>query len=391
MDSAVCDDIERTLAAEGAEAAIDRLCDRLRTEKDYNSLFYALLMKKRHQMGVSPIPTGPAHDLPESQHGPYEDAIREAGRLIGNLYLQEGQLPQAWAYFRMLNEPQPLRQALERHTPAEGEDLQPLVHIAYYEGVHPRKGFAWILERFGICNAITTFSGSGELPHSAEDRQHCLKALVHALHAELRERLANEIERHDGRRPAEAELEAGAVRKLIAGRDWLFAEDCYHIDTSHLSSVVQLSTQLPPCPELELARELCHYGRRLSGRFMGTNDPPFEDFYKAYSAYLAVLAGDKVEEGLDYFRDQADKADPQEIGTYPAEVLINLLLRVDRPAEALAVACKHLAGADNRQLTCPGIGELCRKVGDYRSLAEVARRQGDAVHFLAGLLAARKA
>jgi hypothetical protein len=56
----------------------------------------------------------------------------------------------------------------------------------------------------------------------------------------------------------------------------------------------------------------------------------------------------------------------------------------------LAVARKYLAGVDNRQLSCPGIAELCQKVGDYRTLAEVAREQGDAVHFLAGLLASKK-
>jgi hypothetical protein len=53
------------------------------------------------------------------------------------------------------------------------------------------------------------------------------------------------------------------------------------------------------------------------------------------------------------------------------------------------VARKYLASADNRQLSCPSIVELCRKVGDYRTLAEVAREQGDPVHFLAGLLASQ--
>jgi hypothetical protein len=179
------------------------------------------------------------------------------------------------------------------------------------------------------------------------------------------------------------------VRRLIAGRPSLFEDEFYHIDVSHLSSVVQMSVHLTPGPELELARELCEYGRHLSGRFQGPGDPPFEDLYPAYGTYLAVLAGDDVEKGLDYFRAQADAADPETIGTYPAQVLVNLLLRVGRPPEALAVARKHLAGADGRQLTCPGVAELCQKVGDYRTLAEVAREQGDAVHFLAGLLAAR--
>lgn len=380
MESTLFDNLERTLAAEGADAAAHRLCQHLSDTKDYSSLFYALLLRKRQQLGVSPIPTGPAADLPQHTHAEYEEAIRQAGRHVGNLFLQDGQVPQAWAYFRMLNEPEPIRQALEAHQPAEDEDLQALVQIAFYEGVHPRKGFDWILQRFGLCNAITTLS-SQELPHTPEERQYCLQALVRALHAELRERLAAEIERHEGRPPEQTSLS-----ELISGREWLFGEDAYHIDLSHLSSVAQMSMHLTPCPELELARELCAYGQRLSGRFVHAGDPPFEDQYRAIGLYLAVLAGDKVEEGLDYFRRQAEQADPETVGTYPAQVLVNLFLRLDRPAEALAAARKYLAGADNRQLSCPSIVELCHKVGDYRTLAEVAREQGDPVHFLAGLL-----
>src|SRR5947199_5117645 len=105
MDPALFDQLESTFRAEGARAAIERLCAGLREEKDYTGLFYALLLKKRHELGVSPLPTGPAADLPEPTHAAYEGAIREAGRLVGGLYLQEGNLPQAWAYFRMIGEP----------------------------------------------------------------------------------------------------------------------------------------------------------------------------------------------------------------------------------------------------------------------------------------------
>lgn len=388
MDSALFDELPRILASDGAAAAVSRLCERLRSEKDYANLFYALLMRKRQQLGVSPIPTGPAADLPESTHLEYEEAIRQAGRQVGGLYLNEGQLAQAWAYFRMLNEPDAVRRVLDAYEPHEDEDMQTLVQLAFYEGVHPRKGFDWILQRFGLCNAITTLS-SQELPHPPEDRQYCLRALVRALYAELRERLAAEIERHDGERGFVSPPNApeSTIRQLIAGRDWLFGEDCYHIDLSHLSSVAQMSMHLTPCPEVEMARELCEYGQRLSGRFVNPGDPPFEDLYRALGIYLAILAGDNIEEGLAYFRQQAEQADPETIGTYPAQVLVNLLLRLERPAEALAVARSYLAAADNRQLSCPSIVELCLKVGDYRTLADVAREQGDPVHFLAGLLA----
>jgi hypothetical protein len=384
MDSSLFTELERTLEVEGPSAAIHRLCEQLREKKDYASLFYALLMRKRQQLGVTPIPTGPASELPESTHLDYEEAIRQAGRQVGGLYLQEGELPQAWAYFRMINEPEAVRAALEAYQPKEDEDLQSLVQIAFYEGAAPRKGFDWILSRFGLCNAITTLS-SQELPHPPDVKQYCIQALVRALYAELRDRLSAEIERHDGKPPTET-----SVRELIAGRDWLFADDFYHIDISHLSSVVQMSMHLTRCPELEMARELCEYGQHLSGRFVNPGDPPFEDQYRAIGIYLAILAGDNVEEGLNYFRAQAEQADPETVGTYPAQVLVNLLLKLDRAPEALAVARKYLATVDNRQMSCPSIVELCQKVHDYRTLAEVAREQGDAVHFLAGLLAARK-
>lgn len=390
MDPAAFDELERSLATDGPAAAVDRLCARLREDKDYGGLFYAMLLKKRHQLGVNPVPTGSAQDLPEEHHAAYEDAIRDAGRAVGSLYLADGNIPQAWTYYRMLGEPAPVRSALEEHRVAEDEDLQALVQIAFYEGVHPRKGFDWILSRFGLCNAITTLSG-GESNHATEDRQHCIRTLVRALYNELRERLTADVERREGR-PAEADLppdSPGVVRKLIAGRDWLFEDDFYHIDVSHLSSVVQLSVNLPPCPELGLARELCDYGRKLSPRFQNPGDPPFQNQYEGMSHYLAVLAGDRIDEGLAYFQEQAAAADPQEVGTYPAEVLVNLLLKVNRPAEALAVARKHLSGPESRRLTCPSIAELCQKVRDYRTLADVAREQGDPVHFMAGLLAAR--
>jgi hypothetical protein len=385
MNQALFDDLQRTLDASGPAAAIDRLCTRLRESKDYTGLFYALLMKKRHELGVSPVPTAPAQELPAAVHAPFEQAIREAARTVGGLYLQDGDIPQAWVYFRMIGEPAPVADALDRHEPGQDEDIHPLVHIAFYEGVQPGRGFDWILGRFGICNAITTLSSQQELGHRPEVRAYCVQRLVRALYDELRERLAADVERHEGKPPAET-----TVRGLMEGRDFLFAEEFAHIDTSHLNAVVQMSITLEPGEEVALARELCAYGQRLSQRLRYPGDPPFEDPYRDYGVYLSVLAGDRVEEGLDHFRAKAEQADPETVGTYPAEVLVNLLLRLDRPGEALAVARRYLAGVDNRRLSCPGISELCQKVQDYRTLAEVAREQGDPVHFVAGLIAAGK-
>jgi hypothetical protein len=225
----------------------------------------------------------------------------------------------------------------------------------------------------------------GELPFPTEVRQDCIKRLVRALHGELTERLKAEIERQQGFAPT-----AKTIPELMAGRDWLFADEFYHIDLSHLSSVVQMSAQLDKCDELRMARELCLYGQKLSPRFQQVTDPPFENQYKDYEVFLSILAGDNVEEGLAHFRAKAENADPDTVGTYPAEVLVNLLLRLGRPQDALEISRRFLTKLGEARLSCPSFVELCQQTGNFQALAEVAREQGNPVNFLAGLIAARK-
>src|SRR5258708_1886492 len=127
MNPATFEELERTLKTEGATAALDRLCTRLREEKDYDNLFYARLMAKRHELGVSPVPTAPTSDVPPDRQAEFEEGIRQACREVGGLYLAQGNIPQAWAYHRMIGEPAPVEQALAERRPGQDEDLEPLV------------------------------------------------------------------------------------------------------------------------------------------------------------------------------------------------------------------------------------------------------------------------
>ena len=51
--------------------------------------------KKRHALGVSPIPTSPAAALPEAVHVDYESAIRDAAHHVGKLCLEASNIPAA--------------------------------------------------------------------------------------------------------------------------------------------------------------------------------------------------------------------------------------------------------------------------------------------------------
>ena len=380
LDPAAFDRLRAALAAAGPAAAADDLIDRLRTAEDFNSLFYALLLKKRVELGVAPFPTGPSTELPPHTHEPYEQAIRDAGRHVGTIYLQRGDLPRAWTFFRMLGEPGPVREALAKFDPKPEDDVYPVIEIAWQNGVFPEKGFDLVLDRHGICSAITMV-GSSDLSSNAGLRDHCVGRLVRALHAQLVERLRNDLDARG--RPAPAGV---GIPQLIQGHPELFAEDGYHVDTSHLSSVVQMSTHLAAGPELDLARELCEYGRHLSPGLQGNNDPPFDGNYADYLAYLNVVAGADVDRNLERFREKAER-DIAEGITYSAQVYVNLLVKANRLREALAAAQTYLLKEDERNLICPGVTELARRLGDYGAMADAAMARGDAVQFLAGLIA----
>ncbi len=382
MEPQLFDALKQTLQSAGPAAAIDRLCEELTQRKDYAGLFYALLMKKRHELGVSPVPTGNNQDLPPELQLPFEDGIRVAAQTVGRLYLDEGSIPQAWPYYRMLGETAPVAEALAKIEPAEGEDCQPLIDIALHQGVLPLKGFDWVLKRYGLCSAITMMGG--ELPLPLETRNACVQKLIRTLHHELVERLKAEIERQQGFAPT-----GMTVRELIEGRDWLFADDFYHIDLSHLNSTVQMAMQLDRCEELQLVRDMCAYGKRLSPRFRYQSEPPFEDQYADYDVFLSILTGENVEGGLAHFRDKVAKHDPREAGTYSAEIFVNLLMRLGRPEEALQIVKQYLAPLGDLRLSCPSLIELCQQTHRYDVLAEVSREQGNLVNYVAGLIASR--
>jgi hypothetical protein len=387
MESALFDQLDQTVKTAGPAAAIDKLCAELRANKDYAGLFYALLMKKRFDLGVSPIATGSNQDLPASAHSEFEEGIADAARTVGALYLGDGQIPQAWGYYRMLGDPAPVAAALEKLQLDDSMDTQAIIDIAFHQGVLPIKGFDWVLQRFGICSAITAMGG--ELPFTPEVRAECTRKLIRTLHHELVERLRAEIERRENLAPGESPG-ANHVRELLAGRDWLFADDFYHIDLSHLNAVVQMATQLDKCDELELARELCAYGMKLSPRFRYQSEPPFEDQYADYDKFLAILTGADIEGGVAHFRAKIDTHPPETAGTFPTEIFVNLLLRLGRDEEALEIVRKYLTPLGEARRSCPSLVELVQRTKRYDVLAEAARAQGNSVNFLAGLIAGRQ-
>jgi len=383
--TAITDDtfakLEELQQNSGAAAAIESLIEGLRTSQDYAQLFEALMLKKRFEMKLPLSRPATLDDVPDALQDEFRDAFVEAAREVGQLFLDADQVTQAWPYFRTIGEFEPVARAIEQLTPkAEyDEGQEEIMQIALYEAAHPVKGLELLLHSHGTCNTITALDQQMQQMNS-QQRAAAAAMIVDHLYQELAQTLRHEVEQRMAVVPPGA-----SIRELIAGRDWLFAEGNYHIDVSHLSSVVRFARSLPKtAPELAKAIELAEYGARLDAQFQYPGEPPFDDAYESHQHYFKAQSADDGEKSLQYFRDklraEPDLADQQMI----AYVLVDLLLRVERSDEALELAEEFLKDVDEQVgFSFP---DLCREVGRLDVLCRVSRDQGDLVGFTAALV-----
>lgn len=371
--------IARAVRSGGAKAGLDLLARKLADEKNYSLLFEARMMQKRHELGLPLVQVGSVDDIPEAKRAAYEEAFTGAAREIGLLILAGGDILRAWPYFRAIREPAAVTEALERVEAGQQEELDGIIQLALEERVNPRKGFELLLAHYGLCRAITFFE---QYPDS-KTREECLLLVVRTLHRELVENLQRAIARR-GQAP-----DTNHVPTLIAGREWLFGDMDYYVDTSHLIAVIRFALDLHDADALRLALEMCDYGAHLSAQFKYRVEPPFDDVYVDHAMYLKALLGDGVDATIAHFRKKIVESDPAATGTAPAQVLVALLARLERYGQAIEVSLEHLSDVAAEQLACPSVLQLCQLAGDFELLRRIARERGDLLGFTAGLITAK--
>lgn len=375
--------IEHVLQNGNAGRALEQLAERFRRDKQYRGLLDARLMQKRLELGLPLVSTPGISDVPKEFQQAYQDAYVHAAREVGELILADRNIPQAWLYFRAIGDTGPIVQALDTFdvpdpdTPESHEALGATIHIAFQEGLHPRKGFELILKHYGLCRAITMF---GAYPQR-DGRHESLRLLVRSLHGQLVDNLTRAISDVEGARPATRSIAA-----LIAGRDWLFENNAQHTDSSHIGPVLRLSAELDDKETLRLAVEIAGYASRLGPLFQYSDDPPFERAYEDRGVYLNALAGEDVDRAVKHFDDKAAGSDPDRAGTQPAEVLVQLLVRLARYDDAIKAFRRYLIDVAPDDLSCPSLLQLCQMAGDFEQLKEVAKQQSDPLSYMAALI-----
>jgi hypothetical protein len=377
MPPSVFDELQSMIQREGAEAAFSRLADVLKAAGKYHELFDARLMQSRHRLGL-PIVSGKTLDeLEEPLRSEMEKAYLDACREVGRLLLAAGRLREGWMYLRPVGDKALAAEAILK-TQVTDNNVDEIIELAVHEGIAPGRGFELILQRSGTCSSITAYEATMR-GRPISERRDVAALLVRRVYDELSESLRRDIQRQEGKPPAETTIEA-----LLADRDWLFADGMYHVDTSHLNAVVRFAEVLVDEGPLRLAVGLTEYGRRLSAQFQYAGEEPFADPYVSHGLYFQALLGQRVDEALAYFAEKA-KLPQEEHGTAPLEVYVALLAQVGRHAQAQAAAETMPPGVAPLGFA-PHMLELARSSGDYDRLLAFTRERDDLLGFTAGLV-----
>lgn len=374
-------ELENSLAAQGTAGLLSALADRLRASRQPHQLFEALKMQVRHRLGLPLLYSDTPDELTDSQRNGLEEGLIGACREVGLLLLKEGKIREGWMYLRAVGEKETVAAELAK-IDADDVSLEELIEVCLHEGVDTARGYSLVLQHYGTCNAITTFESV--MPHRPRrEQQQAAELLTRHLHRELLHSVRTDITRQEGAPP-----EGDTLAELVRDRPWLFQEFSYHIDTTHLASVVRYSRLLTSPDSLRLARDLTEYGRRLSKQFQFQGDEPFADLYPSHALYLSALLGEQVDEALDYFRQKAESLPREQYGPGPSEIYIDLAARTGRASLALSEALR-LAPASGLASAgiAPSLLDLARAAGDLESYLDHCRQRDDLLGYAAGLAA----
>ena len=382
-----------TAAAGGPTAMFAALAESLKARQRWHALFDLRLLQARAALGLPT--TGDVGTLDPATRDRLDEQSLAACREVGWPLLDEGHVAAGWMYLRAAAEPaevaDKLAALLLRDAPAADDEaaaarLQEIIQIALWEGIDPALGLSAVLASQGTCNSITAYEQAvSRLP--AARQQQPAGVLLNHLFRELFQSLAADLERR-GLVPAETIAGTTSIAELLAAAGGLKDDPSFHVDVSHLQSVLRIARVCTDRPTIEKAWELAVYGCRLPEEVTYPGEAPFENVAEASRLFYGALLGRDVDEALRYFRRAAATARVEESGTLPADTLVYLLWRLGRPAEALHAALERPAEngmPSGMQISgmLPSLVELARQGNALDMLRAACRSRGDEITFAA--------
>ena len=388
-------DLTRTAESSGSDAMLDALAASLAARKRWHALFDARIIQARVAIGLPPV--GTPGDVPVHLRDAFDARSLAACREAGWPLLEEGQIAAGWMYLRAAAEPAEVAARLAilarprlatAHTNEEADRvLQETLGVVLWDAADPALGIEIVLATQGTCNAITTYEQAVSRLPAARQRP-AAAALVAHLHRELVATLLRDLEVRGIPTPRPTTIPA-----LL---DALGADEMgLHVDISHLQSVLRIARLCADEPTIRHAWELATYACRLPADLVYPGEPPFEQVGEASRLFYGSQIGIDVDRAVRFFRTAAVTAE-SEAGSLPHDILVLLLARLGRPAEALHAAISR--PRDDRGMpsplqaaaALPSLVDLAAASGEWELLRRACRDRGDEITFAATLVAERQ-
>jgi hypothetical protein len=391
-------DIFDTLAAtadrHGSEAMLTALADSLQQRHRWHALFDLRLLQARMTLGLPA--SGDLGPLDEALRDQLDQASLAACREVGWPLLDEGHVAAGWMYLRAAAEPADVARRLALLAERLPEDdeaatarLQEIIHVALWEGVDPALGIRLVIDSQGTCNSITAYEQAvTRLPGSRQEG--AAGVLVDHLHREVFTALAADLERRSLVTPDHITA-ATSIVALLEAAGGLRDDPSFHVDVSHLQSVLRFARICTARPVIEKAWELAVYASRLPEEVTYPGDPPFDTVGESSRLFYAALLGRDTEEALEFFRRAADTENIQQGETLPTDTLTYLLWRLGHPAEAVHVALTRPSESGMPSMfqaagMLPSLVDLAIKGDAVDLLRDACRARGDEITFAATYL-----
>lgn len=379
MSSPILDELQSIHTQSGHMPAIERLIAYLESEHRFHELFEALKMKSRMELGLVPTQVDRQERLSAAIEQRLEQGLIDACRRVGEGFLKSGKIREGWMYLRPVGDKVAAAQCM-RALEVTDDNVDEMIEVLLHEGVDVGRGYQIALDRLGTCNSITLFE-SALAQRSRADQKVAAALLVRHVHRELLGNLRRDIAQREGHEP-----EGTTAEQLLKGRNNLLRDGTYHLDTSHLASTVRFARVLDDPQDLQLALDLTIYGRQLHPQFQYPGEEPFLELFPSSAVFFRTLLGQQVDAGIRYFSQKADVVDRDVYGNVAIEVLVDLLARCGRPAEALQAYEKRLDANHRPMGIAPSMLELSTQLGEFQTMREICRSRDDLLGFTAALL-----
>ena len=383
-------DIFSKLATNHADAdgMLEEVIKHFRENRQAMEMFEAMKMRVRNRLN---LPLLAAEDAPVSSEDierQLESGLLDACREAGVMLIEDGRIGEGWMYLRPVADTE-LAKRLLSDIEITDDNYDEMVQVLLHEGVDVGRGFEAVLKHQGTCNSITLFE-QAIVSRSKKDRQAAAAKLLEHFYGELSALVRDDIAGRDKENPGATNADGTpqTLGEMVLSRKWLLGEGGYHLDTTHLASVVRVASILDDPDAWKKAHELTQYGRRLHHQFQYPGEEPFVDFYPSYSAFYDVLLGNNVDAGLKLFERKARSVDSSQHGTSAIETYVDLQNRTGRHAEAIEASIDLVPDDVPAQRIVPMLIEIARDSNDSAAFGPIlafCQKQNDVLGYAAVL------